>query len=122
MASWPSPRDRIPCNASNRQSRPAAGGAHGGSGPAPVKWLRALLERMAPRTDYVNAAPESLVSSEEASMKEWLKALGAAALKGAVPATAAVATAFASDGFAMGEIKIMAAVFVAGALSGMAVL
>jgi len=55
-------------------------------------------------------------------MKEWLKALALAALKGAVPAVAVVATAFSADGFTAGELKILAAVFGAGALSGAAVL
>ena len=55
-------------------------------------------------------------------MKEWLKALALAALKGAVPAVSVLATAFATDGFTGGEVKILGAVFVAGALAGVAVL
>lgn len=55
-------------------------------------------------------------------MKQWLKALGLAALKGGIPAAATVATAFSSDGFNRGELKVMAAVFMAGALSGVAML
>jgi hypothetical protein len=53
---------------------------------------------------------------------QWIKSIGVAALKGSVVATAAMATTMASDGFTSGEVQVLLAVAVAGALAGLATL